>query len=187
MTPIDQAFVTIDRADFLRPAEKPSASDDRPLPIGYGQTNSQPSTVRQMLEWLDPRPGNRVLDVGSGSGWTTALLAHLVGPAGSVRGTELVPALVSFGRRNLAKYDLPQANICQAGEELGCPQEAPYDCILVSAGAERLPEALLAQLRPGGRAVVPVGNEILVVETDQTGQIQAQSHYGYSFVPLITK
>ncbi len=83
---LDQAFAAAPRAQFLPESEKRFAGLDRPLPIGHGQTNSQPTTVRHLLQHLDVRPGQRVLDVGCGSGWTTALLAHLVGPQGSVTG-----------------------------------------------------------------------------------------------------
>src|SRR5690606_38128230 len=105
------AFRTVDRADFLRPADRTNAQHDGPIPIGHGQTSSQPRTVRAMLEWLDVRPGQRVLDVGSGSGWTTALLAQLVGPEGAVLGLERVPDLVTFGQENLDRYDVPGASI----------------------------------------------------------------------------
>lgn len=100
---LDDAFAAVHREDFLRPAERPFAHLDRPLPIGQGQTNSQPSTVRAMLGLLDVRPGQRVLDVGAGSGWTTALLARLVGPGGCVVGTELEPSLAAWGAGNLAR------------------------------------------------------------------------------------
>src|SRR5690349_9944297 len=94
------AFRAVDRGDFLRPADRRNAAYDGPIPIGHGQTNSQPRTVRAMLMLLDVGPGHRVLDVGSGSGWTTALLAHLVGPEGSVLGLERVEDLVTFGAEN---------------------------------------------------------------------------------------
>ena len=102
---LHEAFRAVARTDFLRPRDQSNAGVDAPIAIGEGQTNSQPRTVFAMLELLDVQPGQRVLDVGSGSGWTTALLAHLVGPTGIVIGTELVPELVAFGGANLAKYD----------------------------------------------------------------------------------
>ena len=92
------AFDHVDRADFLPWGQRRFAATDAAIRIGHGQTNSQPSTVRDMLRLLDVGPGMRVLDVGCGSGWTTALLGDLVGPAGSVVGVEIVPALVSWGR-----------------------------------------------------------------------------------------
>src|SRR3954465_3340038 len=99
---VADAFAAVPRDLFLPESERRRATYDGPLPIGHGQTNSQPRTVAAMLRLLDVRPGHRVLDVGSGSGWTTALLAHVVGPLGEVVGVELEPSLVEFGRRNLA-------------------------------------------------------------------------------------
>jgi len=100
MSKIEEAFKAVPRIDFLRPEEKDQHELDVPLPIGSGQTNSQPSTVRQMLLWLDPQPGDKILDVGSGSGWTTALLAHLVGPTGTIYAVERILELVQFGEEN---------------------------------------------------------------------------------------
>ena len=102
---VADAFAATPRAGFLPRRARRRASYDGPIQIGHGQTNSQPRTVANMLRLLEVRPGDRVLDVGSGSGWTTALLAHLTGPTGSVVGVELVPELVAFGRANLARAD----------------------------------------------------------------------------------
>ena len=98
---ISEALAAVPRRDFLPDAMRRLADEDRALDIGYGSTCSQPWTVAYMLRLLDPQPGDRVLDVGSGSGWTTALLAHLVGPTGSVTGVEIVPALVSRSQADL--------------------------------------------------------------------------------------
>ena len=104
---VDAAFAAQPREGFLPPEQRPHAALDRPLPIGWGQTNSQPTTVANMLRLLRVAPGMRVLDVGAGSGWTTALLAHLVGPRGQVHGVERVPELVRFGADNLAATGQP--------------------------------------------------------------------------------
>ena len=121
------AFKKIDRADFVVDEYKGEAYGDYPLPIGYGQTISQPSTVALMLELLQPAEGDKVLDVGSGSGWTTALLAQIVGPKGKIFGLELVPELVKFGRENIARYNFPWAEIEQAREVIGKPEETPVN------------------------------------------------------------
>jgi len=177
------------RAGFLPDDQRPEAGRDGPLDIGHGQTNSQPRTVVAMLELLDVHLGQRVLDVGSGSGWTTALLAALVGPGGSVLGLERVRDLVDFGRENLAAADLPWAGI-RASEpgHLGAPDEAPFDRILVSAMATGLPEELVAQLVPGGVLVVPVGGRMLRVvrPDDGDGEPEVTEHGAYRFVPLVT-
>lgn len=189
MDRVDEAFAAVPRADFLPPDQVRSAAVDRALPIGYGQTNSQPTTVRNLLALLDAQPGDRVLDVGCGSGWTTALLAHLVGPDGEVIGVEVVPQLVEFGRANLGREDLPWARIEPADPDvLGRPEHAPYDRILVSAEATQVPRALVDQLVDDGRLVVPVAGEL--VEARRTpgwpeAEPEVTRHGRYAFVPLI--
>ena len=160
------------------------AGHDRPLPIGWGATNSQPSSVRDMLQLLDVPLGARVLDVGTGSGWTTALLAHLVGERGRVIGVELEPELVRFGAENLAGLNRPWASISQANSEVfGAPEQGPYDRILVSAMAEELPLSLVDQLSPEGIMVIPVAGWMLRVERVPEGF--TQERFGrYVFVPL---
>jgi len=178
-------FTQVDRADFVRPAERARAYADVPLPIGYEQTISQPYTVAFMLELLQPMAGERILDVGSGSGWTTALLAAIVGEAGRVWGVELVPELVQFGQQNVAKYTFPQASIQQATKVIGLPAEAPFDKILVSAAADTLPLVLAEQLRPGGTLVIPVDDAIWRVGKQFDGRLSVEKYGGFSFVPLI--
>ncbi|MBN1275444.1 protein-L-isoaspartate O-methyltransferase [Candidatus Woesearchaeota archaeon] len=179
---IIRAFREVRREDFLPPSLRGQAGRDEPLPIGHGQTNSQPYTVALMLEWLAPSKGQRVLDVGSGSGWTTALLASITGPEGWVKGTEVVPELVRFGQGNLQQYDYPWAEIRQA-TGMGLAEEGPYDRILVSAAAEELPGLLLDQLADQGRMVIPIRDSVWVYEK-RDGEVTREKHYGFSFVPL---
>lgn len=189
---LDSAFAAQRRERFLPEDVRADAEYDGPLPIGFGQTNSQPRTVRAMLELLDVQPGHRCLDVGSGSGWTTALLASLVGPAGSVLGLELVPELAAEGARNVAAADLPWAAVrVAAPRTLGAPESAPFDRILVSAMASRLPLDLVAQLRPGGVLVVPVAGRMKRVVRglppgDDPREAVVTEHGSYRFVPLVT-
>lgn len=182
---LDDAFAALPRAQFLPEDQRPYAAQDRPLPIGEGQTSSQPSTVRAMLALLDVRPGQRVLDVGAGSGWTTALLARLVGPTGRVVGVELEPRLAEWGAQNLARAGMPWASLEPATEGvLGRPDLAPFDRILVSAMASRLPEELVEQVARPGRMVVPVAGTMLLVVRDDVGEVTVHRHGAYSFVPL---
>ena len=182
---MNSVFKKINRADFVREDYQAEADENHPLPIGYGQTISQPFTVSFMLELLSPQEGDKVLDVGCGSGWTTALLANLVGKTGKVFGVEIIPELVEFGRKNLAKYNFPNAEIVQAGAELGLPSEAPFDRILVSAAAEEIPETLLRQLKAPGVMVLPVKNVIVQIKKDATGEISKKEFPGFAFVPLV--
>ncbi|MDZ4284523.1 MAG: protein-L-isoaspartate O-methyltransferase [Patescibacteria group bacterium] len=183
---LKEAFRAIDRADFVHPDYRDEAYEDYPLPIGAGQTISQPTTVAFMLEKLSVEPGEKVLDVGAGSGWTTALLGSIVGEQGRVFGIELVPELVVYGTRNIAKYKLPQATIEEAARGvLGKPAEAPFDRILVSAAADKLPQELVSQLKEGGVMVAPVGESICRIEKLGTGKIEKKCYPGFAFVPLV--
>jgi protein-L-isoaspartate(D-aspartate) O-methyltransferase len=183
---VGEAMRSMPRARFLPEVEVRFAHLDRPLPIGHDQTCSQPRTVAAMLKLLQVVPGQRILDVGCGSGWTTALLAHLVGPTGRVIGVERIPALVAFGSENLAATGQPWAEIRQATPGvLGAPADGPFDRILVSAAADRLPGELVEQLRPGGLLVIPVAGEMLRVRRTDDGSTTVTHHGGYSFVPLI--
>jgi protein-L-isoaspartate(D-aspartate) O-methyltransferase len=181
---VERALAAVPREGFLPTAARGDAGVDAPIPIGHGQTNSQPRTVEAMLRLLDVQRGQHVLDVGSGSGWTTALLAQLTGPDGSVRGVELVPELARWGAQNLAATGHSWATISPAGPDvLGDPEHGPYDRILVSANAREVPDELVAQLAPGGRMVIPVRSRMLVVER-HGDEIRTSEHGAYRFVPL---
>ena len=211
---VTTAMQRIDRRGFLRPENQNLADADRPLAIGHGQTNSQPTTVANMLELLEVPPRAKILDVGSGSGWTTALLAYLTGSEGSVLGLELNPELAQWGAANLSAQNMDWARIEQARPgELGHPVAGGYDRILVSAAASTLPHVLVVQLAQGGRMVIPVQNTLLLVERapfTQAGplgevreleewqdqvepfedpvtqdQIRVTEHGSYTFVPLL--
>ncbi len=185
MNTITQAFTEVKRSKFVPVQVRSLAYLDVPLSIGYGQTNSQPTTVRLMLEWLDARPGQKVLDLGSGSGWTTALLAHIVGKSGTVYAVERIPELVEFGRRNCHELNIFNAEFYEAGSNYGLPAQAPFDRILVSANADKFPDVLLEQLKTGGKIVVPVNGVIHEVTKLPRGKTKTQEHPGFVFVPLV--
>lgn len=186
-TRIISAFEIVDRGDFVCDfIYDEDVYGDYPLSIGSGQTISQPSTVAFMMELLQPQVGDKILDVGSGSGWTTALLAEIVGQnKGLVYGVEIIPDLVDFGTRNIAKYNFTNVQILQAGKKYGLPEYAPYNKILVSAAGNTIPEDLIAQLEIGGTMVIPVQNDIMryVKRTQNDGDLEY--FHGFSFVPLI--
>jgi protein-L-isoaspartate(D-aspartate) O-methyltransferase len=182
---IIDAFRTIDRKYFVPEEYAEAAYADMPLPIGNYQTISQPSTVAFMLERLDPQDGNKVLDIGSGSGWTTALLCYMVGDKGSVTGVERVDTLVEQGSENLSKFRFDtDCHIERAGDKLGLPGEQ-FDRILVSASADEIPEELFAQLKIGGILVIPIGESIFRFTKVTETEIEKEEFYGFVFVPLI--
>lgn len=186
---IIEAFLAVHRRDFLLPELKADFEENIPLPINYGQTNSQPLTVAFMLELLQAKEGDKVLDVGSGSAWTTALLAYLVGERGRVYALERIPQLVTFGENNLKKYQFKNIELFCGDGSMGLSEFAPFDCIQVSAAAEnKVPSALREQLKIGGRLVIPVGRDtqemVLLVKKDED-QFEEQRFAGFQFVPLI--
>ncbi len=185
---IIEAFSRIQRIEFI-PEDLVSYGEvDIPLPIGFGQTISQPLTVATMLELLAVGTGDNVLDVGTGSGWTTALLADMVGEKGKVTSLEVIEQLCEFGKKNLEKYDFLRKGIvevyCQSATD-GFEKNAPYDCILVSASVDDLPEALKKQLKIGGKMVLPVRNSLWFVQKKAEDDFYIEKFPGFSFVPFI--
>ena len=178
------AFNHVCRSLFVPKDQLDHIGEDRPISIGFGQTNSQPRTVALMLEWLMPKQDQTILDIGSGSGWTTALLASIVGKNGRVIGLERVPDLVSFGQVNLNKLSFTHASIQLASSSLGIPNQT-FDRILVSATADSFPDDLIKQLNPNGILVIPVKNDIIRVKKCDDGTLLRDTYSGFRFVPLI--
>jgi len=182
---IIDSFRFIDRANFVLDKYAPDVYEDYPLSIGEGQTISQPYTVAFMLELLEPQEGENILDVGSGSGWTTALLANIVGDQGNVKGVEIISELVEFGNENIKKYNFPGATIEQAKVNYGLSEYAPYDKILVSATGDEIPEELIKQLKVGGKMVIPINDEIILLTKTSEKENRTEHFFGFNFVPLI--
>jgi len=197
---IIEAFRQIKRVDFLPDDIKDLAELNEALPIGYGQTISQPLVVAFMIELLDPQPRDKILDVGSGSGWTSALLAEIVGEKGKVIAIDIIPELVEFGKKNVSKYNFLEKGvaefICADGSK-GYQKEAPYDKILASASARELPKPWKEQLKIGGRIVTPIGSSIWLfikktpsfakATAGKESEFEEIEYPGFAFVPLISE
>ncbi len=188
---IIEAFLANDRKFFVPQEFMDEAYADAPLPIGEGQTISQPYTVAFMLELLEPQEGQKILDIGFGSGWTTAILAHIAGRKGKVFGVEVVPEIYEFGQKNLAKFDYKNIKLYNRSGWEGLPSEAPFDRILVSAAAvEKVPQALKDELKLGGRMVIPVGPtfncSVELLEKVSEDEVKLVADYsGFAFVPFV--
>src|SRR5690625_4315598 len=182
--PVDRAMEVIDRADFLPENLRHRAYEDHPLPLADGSTNSQPTTVRRMLATLGVEHGDRVLDIGSGSGWTSGLLGYLTGPDGQVLGLDLTDYLINFARAALSAYEMEWVRIELAEPGVLGRPGTTWDKILVSADGGQVPRELVDQLAEGGRMVIPASGRMAVVSR-QEGQVHIDHLPGYwSFVRL---
>jgi protein-L-isoaspartate(D-aspartate) O-methyltransferase len=181
---IQSAFLHVERHFFIQEESAPYTGDDKPISIGFGQTNSQPRTVAMMLEWLQPQTEQTILDIGCGSGWTSALLGHITGSSGQVIGLDRIPELTQFAIQNIKRFNMTHVTIQIATNQLGLPGQT-FDRILVSAAAKRFPQELLDQLNPNGIMVIPVNNDIFVIKKTEDGKYLHQRFSGFRFVPLI--
>ena len=183
--PVLQAIQRVERRHFVRPGDESEAYDNAPLPIGRGQTISQPLVVALMSEALSIGPGDRVLEIGTGSGYQAAVLAELGAEVFSV---EIIPQLAEWSAANLSNAGYRSVQLRTADGFFGWDEHAPYDAIIVTAAAIRIPRTLIPQLRIGGRLVVPVGSNawdqtLWVVERTEEGE--TSTNLGpVRFVPL---
>ena len=182
-----QAMAAVPRERFVPPDHRARAYQDIPLPIGEGQTISQPTMVAEMTAALRVSARDRILEVGSGSGYQAAVLAQLA-PQGMVVTVERLPELAARAEATLLSLDYRNVVVEMAGPVPGCPERGPYDAILVAAAAPAIPPSLLAQLRVGGRMALPVGPReeqelVLVMKTGEGVSINALGRC--RFVPLL--
>lgn len=181
-----EAVRSVPREAFVAPEYRPRAWANHPLPIGHGQTISQPYIVALMTELLDPEPGSRVLEVGTGCGYQTAILVWLDARVYTV---ERLEPLLQAATATLADLDLTPVAFRSGDGWRGWPAHAPFERILVTAGADQVPPRLLDQLAPGGRMVIPVGprdiQSLLVLERDDAGQVRRREVADVRFVPLV--
>jgi len=181
------AMARVPRADFVPAELRRQAYGNYPLPIGCGQTISQPFIVALMTDLLDPSPAHTVLEVGTGSGYQAAILSLLVERIYSV---ELVPELAASARQLLTTLGYRNVTVRNGDGYAGWTEHAPFDGIIVTAAATEIPEPLVSQLRPGGRMVIPVGppfghQELLLVAKDPVGEVKVKEVLGVAFVPLL--
>ena len=184
-----RAMAQVSRELFVPPELRSHAYENIPLPIGYGQTISQPLMTAHMTSVLQPAPSERVLEVGTGSGYQAAVLSILA-HRGSVVTVERVPALARHAKELLHFLGFDNARALPAGDTLGCPELAPFDAILVTAAAPQLPQSLIEQLAVGGRLVIPIGSRdaqelVLAIRTNDGVSIKYKG--ACRFVPLLGK
>ena len=181
------AMAALNRADFLESDERPHAWRDEPLPIGESQTISQPYVVARMTQAAGVRPGERVLEVGTGSGYQTAVLLRL---GADVYTVELRPVLAERARMRLTHFFHENLHLRVGDGWLGWPEAAPFDVILLTAAPEEIPQALLAQLGPGGRLVGPVGpsnaaQQLVRIVRHADGSFRTEELLAVRFVPMV--
>jgi protein-L-isoaspartate(D-aspartate) O-methyltransferase len=183
------AMRAVPRHEFVPATLREDAYGDSPLPIGHGQTISQPYIVALMTELARPSPSDRVLEVGTGSGYQAAVLSQLVARVFSV---ELVDPLAQSAASTLRRLGYGNVTVRSGDGYLGWPDEAPFDIIVVTAAPEEVPAALLSQLKPGGRLIVPVGRvwdvqDLQLIEKDASGRVTTRSVIPVRFVPMVKK
>ncbi len=182
-----KAMRKVPRDAFVPPEMRAAAFENGPLPIGYGQTISQPYIVALMTDLLAPEPDHRILEIGTGSGYQTAILSQLCSKVYTV---EVVAELGTIAADTFKRLGCRNIEMRTGDGYLGWPEHAPYDGIIVTAAAAYIPGALVEQLRPGGRMVIPVGlpyshQELMLVKKDEQGNTETETVLGVAFVPLV--
>jgi len=187
---VENALKEVPRHNFVPEDIRELAYRDSPLSIGHGQTISQPSTVVAMTEALDVKLGQKVLEIGTGSGWQAAILSKLVGESGFVYTIEIIPELVNFAKNNIKKLNVNNVEVIEGDGSLGLKEHAPFDRIIVTAACPDVPKPLLDQLKINGIIVIPIGNpylqEMNVIEKTEDG-IKRNTIGSFMFVPLVGK
>ena len=180
------AMSKVPRHEFVKPGDWDQAYGDLPLPIGYGQTISQPYIVALMTQLLDLKPGQRALEIGTGSGYQAAVLAEIIDDVFTI---EIVEALGQSARERLRQLGYTKVRIKVSDGYFGWEEHAPFDAIIVTAAADHIPPPLLAQLKPGGRMAIPIGGpwqtqNLLLVTKDSEGKLRTETIGAVAFVPL---
>jgi protein-L-isoaspartate(D-aspartate) O-methyltransferase len=179
-----EAFHSVPREQFILPSFMDEAYGDYPLPIGHDQTISQPTTIMIMIQALELRPADKVLEIGAGSGYNAALMARLCRKVYSI---EIVKELVSFARDNLKKAGIANVEVLHADGSQGYEQHAPYDKIMATAACPRIPEPLIAQLKKNGLILAPVGDlfgQKMIRGRKRKAEMDYESLGHFTFVPM---
>lgn len=187
--PVMAAMQQVPRHEFVPADMRAGAYDNGPLPIGLGQTISQPYIVALMTDLLEPRPEHTVLEVGTGSGYQAAVLSRLVRQVYSI---EVIDALAKLARERLSRLGYHNVEVIAADGYLGWAEHAPFDGIIVTAATPVVPEPLVDQLKPGGRMVIPIGHpyqhqELMLIEKAADSSVHTRDILGVAFVPLTRK
>lgn len=185
------AFRSVSRVDFVPEKLKDRAYEDIPLPILRGKTISQPTTVMMMTHALELQPGEKVFEIGTGSGYQAAIIAKIIGEKGLVITTEIVPELISFAKQNLARANIKNVEVYEDDGSNGMSKEAPFDKIMITAACKKFPKPLLEQLKPEGIIVGPVGDrneqEMVRGTKDKNGKLELEFLGPFLFSPLYGK
>jgi protein-L-isoaspartate(D-aspartate) O-methyltransferase len=184
---VENAIRNIPRHHFVPDSQKNEAYENSPIPIMKNQTISQPSVVARMTEWLDLKEGKKVLEIGSGSGWQSAILANLVG-SGKVFTVERHSELAKFAKQNLEKLGIKNVEIINGDGNLGLAKKSPFNRIMITAACKKVPEKLLEQLAMEGLLIAPVGENIqslILFKKTHKGIVEVKNQKGYVFVPLV--
>jgi protein-L-isoaspartate(D-aspartate) O-methyltransferase len=185
---IISAFRKYERKFFVQKDVAQYANVNQALPIGAGQTISQPLTVAIMLELLKPEKGNKILEIGGGSGWQTAILSEIVGKKGFVYAFEIIKSLAEFGSENLKKFNIKNATLKHKDVSKGYKNQAPYDRIISGAAFSEIPQELKNQLKVGGILVAPTKkDDIRKVTRILYKKFEEEIYPGFAFVPITTK
>lgn len=175
------------RHEFVPKTLLDSAYKDMPIPLMKNQTISQPSVVARMTEWLNVIEGQKILEVGSGSGWQSAILSFLVGH-GKIFSMDRHPKIVNFAKENINKLGIQNVEVILGDGTLGLPEEAPFDRIIITAACKKVPSPLFEQLSSDGLLIAPVGEypqSLILYKKTSKGMIEIKNQLGYVFVPLL--
>jgi len=186
---VESALRKIPRHEFVPESELDNAYDNEPLPTMKNQTISQPGVVSRMTEWLDVKNGQNILEIGTGSGWQSAILSYLVG-SGTVYSVERHLKLAKFAQENIKKLKIDNIHVIFGDGSVGYPAASPYDRIIITAACTEIPSPLLDQLSENGLILAPVGDSsqsLVLLQKTMEGMIEVKNQSNYVFVPLVGK